>query len=169
MPHTVIKSRHTNVKNHSEISRYFSVHVLPCSLRNSKELAKFYHVKLLAEQKHAMIVSHYINITFIPISCLILSLNLVSQMWKNHSEIFRYFSVHVLPCSLRNSKELAKFYHFKLPWRLPGQQENQTKITKGLNHGCLTVFVAMVIRWNCFSKMWRILLPHLSRNNGSLC
>ena len=46
MPHAVIKSRHTNVKNHSEISRYFSVHVLPCSLRNSKELAKFYHFKL---------------------------------------------------------------------------------------------------------------------------
>ena len=44
--HTVIKSRHTNVKNYSEISRYFSVHVLPCSLRNSKELAKFYHFKL---------------------------------------------------------------------------------------------------------------------------
>ena len=46
MPHTVIKSRYTNVKNHSEISRYFSVHVLPYPLRNSKELAKFYHFKL---------------------------------------------------------------------------------------------------------------------------
>ena len=46
MPHTVIKSRHTNVKNHSEISRYFLVHVLPCPLRNFEELAKFYHFKL---------------------------------------------------------------------------------------------------------------------------
>ena len=46
MPHTVIKSRYTNVKNHSEISRYFSVHVLPHPLRNSKELAKFYYFKL---------------------------------------------------------------------------------------------------------------------------
>ena len=40
---------------------------------------------------------------------------------KNHSEISRYFSVHVLPHPLRNSRELAKFYSFKLPWRLPGQ------------------------------------------------
>ena len=46
MPHTVIKSRYANVKNHSEISRYFSVHVLPCPLRNSKELVKFYHFRL---------------------------------------------------------------------------------------------------------------------------
>ena len=36
----------------------------------------------LAEWKHAMIVSHYINIILILISCLILSLNLVTQMWK---------------------------------------------------------------------------------------
>ena len=134
----------------------------------------------LAEWKHAMIVSHYINIIVILISCLILSLNLVTQMWKiilkypgtfqytfcrahyetpknwrnfiisncpggnlntyimphiviksrhtnvrNHSEIFRYFSVHVLPCPLRNSKELAKFYHFKLPRWLPGQHASQ--------------------------------------------
>ena len=51
---------------------------------------------------HAVIKSRYINVT-------------------NHSEISRYFSVHVLPYPLRNSKELTKFYHFKLPWRLPGQ------------------------------------------------
>ena len=43
MPHIVVESRYTNVKNHSEISRYFLVHVLPYPLWNSKELAKFYH------------------------------------------------------------------------------------------------------------------------------
>ena len=29
---------------------------------------------------------------------------------------------------------------------------------QGQNHGCLTVFISKVIRWNCFSKMWCILL-----------
>ena len=36
----------------------------------------------LAEWKHAMIVSHYINIILILLSWLILSLNIVTQMWK---------------------------------------------------------------------------------------
>ena len=40
MPHTVVKSRYTNVKYHCEISWYFSVHCLPQSLRNYKEEAK---------------------------------------------------------------------------------------------------------------------------------
>ena len=38
MPHTVIKSRHANVKNHSEISRYFSVHT---KLRRTGEILSF--------------------------------------------------------------------------------------------------------------------------------
>ena len=37
IPHTVMKSRYTNVKYHCEISRYFSVHCLPHALRNYKE------------------------------------------------------------------------------------------------------------------------------------
>ena len=40
IPHTVVKSRYTNVKHHCEISWYFSVHCLPQSLRNYKEQAK---------------------------------------------------------------------------------------------------------------------------------
>ena len=40
IPHTVMKSRYTNVKYHCEISWYFSVHCLPQSLRNYKEEAK---------------------------------------------------------------------------------------------------------------------------------
>ena len=40
IPHTVMKSRYTNVKYHCEISWYFSVHCLPQSLRNYKEGAK---------------------------------------------------------------------------------------------------------------------------------
>ena len=40
IPHTVMQSRYTNVKYHSEISWYFSVHCLPQSLRNYKEEAK---------------------------------------------------------------------------------------------------------------------------------
>ena len=39
-PHTVMKSRYTNVKYHCEISWYFSVHCLSESLRNYKEEAK---------------------------------------------------------------------------------------------------------------------------------
>ena len=73
----------------------------------------------LAEWKHAMIVSHYMNIN---LNAYIMPHTVIKSRYtnvKNHSEISRYFSVHVLPCPLRNSKELAKFYHFKLPWRLP--------------------------------------------------
>ena len=40
IPHTVMKSRYTNVKYHCEISWYFSVSCLPQSLRNYKEEAK---------------------------------------------------------------------------------------------------------------------------------
>ena len=40
IPHTVMKSRYTNVKYHCEISWYFSAHRLPQSLRNYKEEAK---------------------------------------------------------------------------------------------------------------------------------
>ena len=40
IPHTVMKSRYTNVKYHCEISWYFSVPCLPQSLRNYKEEAK---------------------------------------------------------------------------------------------------------------------------------
>ena len=39
----------------------------------------------------------------------------------------------------------------------------------GLIHGCLIVFISRVIRWNCFSKMWRISLPHISQNNDLQC
>ena len=39
-PHTVMKSRYTNVKYHCEISWYFSVHCLPQSLWNYKEEAR---------------------------------------------------------------------------------------------------------------------------------
>ena len=56
MPHTVIKSRYTNVKNHSEISRYFSGHVLPHPLRNSKELAKFFSFQIALAAARAMMV-----------------------------------------------------------------------------------------------------------------
>ena len=40
IPHTVMKSRYTNVKYHCEISWYFSVYCWPQSLRNYKEEAK---------------------------------------------------------------------------------------------------------------------------------
>ena len=40
MPHTVMKSRYTNVKYHCEISWYFAVHCLLQSLRNYKGEAK---------------------------------------------------------------------------------------------------------------------------------
>ena len=36
---------------------------------------------------------------------------------------------------------------------------------KGLMHGCLIVFISRVIKWNCFSKMWRISLPRILQNN----
>ena len=39
----------------------------------------------------------------------------------------------------------------------------------GLIHGCLKVFISRVIRWNCFSKMWRISLPHILQNNDLQC
>ena len=66
MPHTVIKSRHTNVKNHSEISRYFLVHVLPCPLRNFEELAKFYHFKLAIIIMARIIVNCFIMHVALP-------------------------------------------------------------------------------------------------------
>ena len=36
---------------------------------------------------------------------------------------------------------------------------------QGLMHGCLKVFIWRVIRWNFFSKMWRISLPRVLQNN----
>ena len=36
-------------------------------------------------------------------------------------------------------------------------------------HGCLIVFISRVIRWNCFSKMWRISLPRILQNNDLQC
>ena len=39
-PHTIVKSRYTNVKYHFEISWYFSTLCLPQSLRNYKEEAR---------------------------------------------------------------------------------------------------------------------------------
>ena len=39
----------------------------------------------------------------------------------------------------------------------------------GLIHGCLIVFISRVIRWNCFSKMWSISLPHILQNNDLQC
>ena len=40
---------------------------------------------------------------------------------------------------------------------------------QGLIHGCLIVFISQVIRWNCFSKMWRISLPRMLQNNDLQC
>ena len=40
---------------------------------------------------------------------------------------------------------------------------------QGLIHGCLIVFISRVIRWNCFSKMWRISLPRMLQNNDLQC
>ena len=40
---------------------------------------------------------------------------------------------------------------------------------QGLIHGCLKVFISRVIRWNCFSKMWRISLPRMLQNNVLQC
>ena len=38
-----------------------------------------------------------------------------------------------------------------------------------LIHGCLTVFISRVIRWNCFSKMWHISLACILQNNDLQC
>ena len=38
-----------------------------------------------------------------------------------------------------------------------------------LMHGCLIVFISRVIRWNCFSKMWRISLPRILQNSDLQC
>ena len=40
---------------------------------------------------------------------------------------------------------------------------------QGLNDICLTVLISKIIRWNCFSKMWRILLPRTLKNNDLQC
>ena len=32
---------------------------------------------------------------------------------------------------------------------------------QGLIHGCLIMFISRIIRWNCFSKIWRISLPRI--------
>ena len=40
---------------------------------------------------------------------------------------------------------------------------------QGLIHGCLIVFISRVIRWNCFSEMWRISLPRMLQNNVLQC
>ena len=39
-----------------------------------------------------------------------------------------------------------------------------------LIHGCLIVFIYIkVIRWNCFSNMWRISLPRILQDNDLQC
>ena len=40
---------------------------------------------------------------------------------------------------------------------------------QGLIHECLIVFISRVIRWNCFSKIWRISLPPKLQNNDLQC
>ena len=40
---------------------------------------------------------------------------------------------------------------------------------QGLIHGYLIVFTSMVIRLNCFSKMWRISLSRILQNNDLQC
>ena len=40
---------------------------------------------------------------------------------------------------------------------------------QGLIHRCLIVFMSMEIRWNCFSKMWRISLSRILQNNDIQC
>ena len=40
---------------------------------------------------------------------------------------------------------------------------------QGLIHGCLIVCMSRVIRWNCFSKMWRISLSHILQNDYLRC
>ena len=73
---------------------------------------------------------------------------------KNHSEISRYFSVHVLPHPLRNSKELAKFYHFKLPWRLPGQWKSG--IILGMGSASETGRYSVVSHWLSQYPEWSL-------------
>ena len=65
----------------------------------------------LAEWKHAMIVSHYINIILILISCPILSLNLVTQMWKIIMKYPGIFSTRfaVPTTKLRRTGEILSF------------------------------------------------------------
>ena len=40
---------------------------------------------------------------------------------------------------------------------------------QGLIHGCLIMFISRIIRWNCFSKIWRISLPRILQNDDLLC
>ena len=40
---------------------------------------------------------------------------------------------------------------------------------QGLIHGCVIVFISRVIRWNCFSKMWRISLLCILHNTDLQC
>ena len=40
---------------------------------------------------------------------------------------------------------------------------------QGLIHGSLIVVISRVMRWNCFSKMWRIPLPRILQNNDLQC
>ena len=39
----------------------------------------------------------------------------------------------------------------------------------GLIHGCLIMFISRTIRWNCFSKMWRISLSRIIQNYDLQC
>ena len=40
---------------------------------------------------------------------------------------------------------------------------------QGLIRGCSIVFISRVIRWICFSKMWRISLTRILQNNDLQC
>ena len=40
---------------------------------------------------------------------------------------------------------------------------------QGLIRGCSIVFISRVIRWICFSKMWRISLTRILQNNDFQC
>ena len=82
----------------------------------------------LAEWSHAMIVSHYINIILILISCLILSLNLVTQMWKiilKYPGTFQYTFCHA---HYKTPKNWRNFIISNCPGGCQGNDWFQTSV-----------------------------------------
>ena len=78
----------------------------------------------LPRRKHAMIVSHNINLIVPLIPCVIQLLNLVTQNMKNQSEISWQFPAHPPPQRLRNYNEQAKIISLQIAQARSSGQSN---------------------------------------------
>ena len=88
------------------------------------------------------------------------------QQWRHNPIQLRDVTIATQWALLR-----AHVNRTEIIWKSTDRRSNLSLFlyVQGLIHGCLMMFISRVIRWNCFSKMWRISLRRILQNNDLQC